>query len=347
MKITNTRNQTADILKGLAVIFMIQVHIMEQFASAEANSSIIGRIFYFLGGPFCAPVFVAVMGYFLAASRQSFAFYLKRGLSLFFLGILLNIGRSVHLFVTIFQGKYDLDPLHFIFGADILSLAGLSIILLAVLQLISKKSLLFYFSLMLLFAVLGNFINDSIPTEGFFLAYFAANIDHSYFPLFPWFSYVLAGYVFKLIYDKFHDYFNSFTTVHWIITALLSIIILIFSPYAFNISNDLPTYYHHGFTFFLWVIGFMIIYVILINYMSKLLRNSFLIDYLSWTGKNVTVVYVIQWIIIGNIATAIFQTQNLVQSVFWFVGVTVISSLLALAYLKMKKYYKNRREALL
>ena len=37
MNTTIPRNQTADVLKGLAVIFMIQVHIMEQFASIKTR----------------------------------------------------------------------------------------------------------------------------------------------------------------------------------------------------------------------------------------------------------------------------------------------------------------------
>ncbi|MEI7897648.1 MAG: heparan-alpha-glucosaminide N-acetyltransferase domain-containing protein [bacterium] len=58
-------NGTADLLKGIAVLFMIQVHIMEQFASPDTCNSLIGKISMFLGGPPCAPVFLAVMGYFL------------------------------------------------------------------------------------------------------------------------------------------------------------------------------------------------------------------------------------------------------------------------------------------
>ena len=45
------RNQTADLLKGLAVIFMIQVHIMELFAKQEIYDGIAGKISLFFGGP--------------------------------------------------------------------------------------------------------------------------------------------------------------------------------------------------------------------------------------------------------------------------------------------------------
>jgi len=58
----SNRNQTADLLKGFAVIFMIQVHVIEQFATQTLYDSLWGKISLFLGGPFCAPVFLAVMG---------------------------------------------------------------------------------------------------------------------------------------------------------------------------------------------------------------------------------------------------------------------------------------------
>jgi uncharacterized membrane protein len=64
------RDGTADLLKGFAVLFMIQVHLMEQFVSAYTYNSLIGKISMFLGGPFYTPVFLAVMGYFLAFSQS-------------------------------------------------------------------------------------------------------------------------------------------------------------------------------------------------------------------------------------------------------------------------------------
>ncbi len=265
MQTSNTRNLTADTLKGLAVLFMIQVHIMEQFATVEVNQSLFGKIAYFLGGPFCAPVFIAVMGYFLAASQRNFAYFFQRGLILFAGGILLNIGRSVHLFISIFQGKYNLDPLFFIFGADLLPMAGLSIILLAFVRLISKNNLLLYFSLLVVFVSLNSILNVNTLKPNFLTAFFIGKFEHSYFPLFPWFSYVLTGYIFKLLFDKFKNHLFPFTYIHWIIIMVLSLIVVAFSAYAFNISNDLISYYHHNFSFYLWTVGLIIIYTILIN----------------------------------------------------------------------------------
>jgi len=249
--------------------------------------------------------------------------------------------------ITIFQGKYELYPLFYIFGADILTLAGLSIILAAVLRLISKRSLLLYVPVMFLFAVLGVFFQTGIQDQRYYLGFITGNAAQSYFPLFPWFSYVLAGYIFKILYDKYQNYFHPLAYIHWTLIGLIGILIMIFTPYAFNISGDLPSYYHHGITFFLWVVGLMMLYVLIIHSIVRWIKNTWVIEYLAWTGKNVTVIYILQWLVIGNIATAIYRTQSLFQSELWFVGITVVSCLMALVYVKIKAYYQSKREDLL
>lgn len=138
LEVQKSRNGTADLLKGIAVLLMIQVHIMEQFADPGLYNSTLGKISLFLGGPACAPVFMAVMGYFLASSHKSMKGFMVRGLMLFAGGIMLNTGRSANLLIQVFQGESELNPWHFIFGADILTLAGLSILVIGLLRLLLK-----------------------------------------------------------------------------------------------------------------------------------------------------------------------------------------------------------------
>ena len=69
--LNSNRNQTADLLKGLAVIFMIQVHLIELFARQDIFSSNIGSVLLFFGGPPAAPIFMAVMGYYIAQSKKT------------------------------------------------------------------------------------------------------------------------------------------------------------------------------------------------------------------------------------------------------------------------------------
>lgn len=60
-------------------------------------------------------------------------------------------------------------------------------------------------------------------------------------------------------------------------------------------------------------------------------KNNIML-YIKWLGKNVTAAYVIQWIIIGNITTAIFKTQNELELLVWFFLVT--AAILILMYEK-------------
>jgi len=197
----NYRDGTADLLKGFAVLFMIQVHIMEQFATPDTFNSTIGKISMFLGGPPCAPVFMAVMGYFLAFSSKPFAYFLKRGALLFLGGILLNTARSANLMTRILSGEVNLDPWFFILGADIFTLAGLSLIATGFLRLVFKNKTVFYVLLAIAVAASSPLLSKT-GSQGIITSHLTAFLwgteEWSYFPFFPWYSYVLAGYAFSL-----------------------------------------------------------------------------------------------------------------------------------------------------
>jgi len=47
-----------------------------------------------------------------------------------------------------------------------------------------------------------------------------------------------------------------------------------------------------------------------------------------WLVKNTTSFYFIQWLIIGNIATAIYQTQTLSSFTLWFAWIFAITVLI-------------------
>ena len=104
------RNITADLLKGIAVILMIQVHIVELFAQQEIFDSYLGKILLFLGGPPAAPVFMTVMGYFIAKQNKPLKLNLIRGIKLILLGFVLNIGLNFHLFIKIIRGEFLINP---------------------------------------------------------------------------------------------------------------------------------------------------------------------------------------------------------------------------------------------
>jgi uncharacterized membrane protein len=325
------RDGSADLLKGMAVLLMIQVHLMEQFATPDLYASLLGRISLFLGGPACAPVFMAVMGYYLAFTKKSFLQLLIRGFALFAGGIVLNLSRSAHLLARIFTGQADLDPWQFIFGADILSLAGLSVIFIALLRVIFKRHYLAYFTSALLIVTAAPWlaIQPEVPgVKGFVTSYLWGYATWSYFPLFPWVAYVLTGYAFNDILRRITwlrttdpGRLLAFTIPAWLI-------LLPSLSWATGITSDLEGpggYYHHGILFFTWTLLFMIAYLAFINYMDAEYGSTKFTDVIKWMGQRVTALYVIQWLLIGNIAASLYRSQHFFQVIAWFTAITLLT----------------------
>ena len=131
-----------DLLKGFAVFLIVPVHIMETFIDYPGRDSLFGKSLLLLGGPIAVPVFMIVMGYFVARSRRSPIGNIYRGIKIFILGFLLNIGLNFTLLWKIKFEGWQFDPLEYIFGVDIFYLAGLSIIILSALKVLNKGQLL-------------------------------------------------------------------------------------------------------------------------------------------------------------------------------------------------------------
>ena len=51
-----------NLARGLAVFYMVLVHVLITYATPTVTGSVFGTIVGFLGGPPAAPVFMALMG---------------------------------------------------------------------------------------------------------------------------------------------------------------------------------------------------------------------------------------------------------------------------------------------
>jgi len=305
------RNQTADLLKGLAVLLMIQVHIVELFATNTVLYSDFGRTALFLGGPPVAPVFMLIFGYFIAVSERTQKQLIVRGIKIFGLGMLLNLALNLNLIIAVSRGAYALDILPFIFGVDILQFAGISIILISILKKSLERNLGLLLVLLVIATTIGPYLQGFVPANRvlkYITAFFYGSTRWSYFPLFPWISYPLAGFLFYRLREKYG--LTMLTKIKIPLLVLFAVFMVFTYRYAISVASDLPSYYHHNFDFYCWAIAFIAFYAFAVNELKRLLKNSFLLKFLEWMGKNVTLIYVIQWVIIGNVATEIYKTIN-------------------------------------
>ena len=338
-----SRIQTFDLLKGIAVIFMIQVHIVELFASQAFFDSQMGKILLFLGGPPVAPIFLITFGFFIAKSNRTILQLLKRGVSILAIGMLLNIALNFNLIISAFRGRFNIDILPYVFGVDILINAGFVVFIMAIIKKLIKQNIIPLLFILIIVAFLGSFLLK-YPIEGgvkqYLLSVFYGTSKWSYFPVFPWLSYTLSGYIFCCFVKKIDFSFTNTAKVK-IISGILFLAFLFFTlKYAVNIASDLQSYYHHGLVFFLWVIAFVSFYGFFVNEIEKLFGKFVVFRYIKWLGENVTLVYIIQWIIIGNIATEIFKTvESRYVLLMCFVGVLAVSSIISYLLLKLRKQY--------
>ncbi len=339
----STRIQTADVLKGLAILFMIQVHIVELFASETIYNSDPGKLALFFGGPVVAPVFMIIFGFFIALSDLTVRELIFRGLKIFFLGMLLNLALNFNLIISVINGKIDTDLWPYISGVDILQFAGISLIVIAVFKNLLKKETGFLLSAIVISVFSGQILPYFAP-EIIGLKYLSAFIfgstSWSYFPLFPWLAYPLSGMLFYKI-RKEYDLSFLFTVRNKMIIGTAFLVFVIFTAhYAINITSDLPLYYHHGVIFFGWTIVFVSCYTLVVCLLDQWFGRTLVFKWLKWMGKNVTLIYVIQWIIIGNTATEIYKTiSSPLYLIACFFGVLLLSNGIAYGTLKLKERF--------
>lgn len=342
-KATADRLLLPDVLKGVAVLLMIQVHLMELFARQDVYNSLAGKISLFLGGPPAAPVFMAVMGYFIAKQGADVMKNIFRGIRLIVYGFLLNIGLNLHLLYHILTGELDLNPLTYILGVDILFLAGLSLILISLIRLLIHDSLVAWLAVLLVVALSATFLPAGMERNqwtDYVFAYFFLDAPWSYFPLLPWLVYPLAGYCFFLFSGK---YMKNVTNRQLLMATLAGLIpFVLFFRNGFSITVDLPAYYHHNFIYILWALLFLGLWTMLLRQVTLWIPSGPLTGFLRWTGRNVTAFYVFQWLLIGNLATAYYKSAGGWELVWWFVGITVVTGLLVRAYQEGMKFYRLR-----
>ena len=331
-----SRNRTADLLKGVAVILMVQVHIIELFAQQQIFESFAGSILLFLGGPPAAPVFMTVMGYFIAKGNGNISKSIVRGVKLIALGLLLNFGLNFHLFVKIYNQTIVTSPWSYLFGVDILFLAGLSIIAITVFQKIFKKKPFPYVVIIAAIFLISAFMPypESTGTTSYLVALIYSDSWWSYFPVIPWLAYPVTGYIYYIIELSINNIIKK-RMYQMLIFTVSGIILVITISYGVRIASNLHAYYHHDFIYYLFTLNFMIFWTMLFQFIISFSKN-YLTNYIEWMGKNVTVFYIIQWLIIGNIATGLYKTQAGFQIIIWFFAIVTVTSLLTFLWNKFQ-----------
>lgn len=141
-KINTGRQIELDVAKGLAIIFMIFLHTIMVVDAYNAGLSLTYHFVFsnVLGRPYAAVIFMFCMGVGVVYSRHSqWDIMIKRGLTLYLLGILVNVFEFFipHFLATsigIDASAFPLDGGWLLICVDILAFAGMAFVLMGILK---------------------------------------------------------------------------------------------------------------------------------------------------------------------------------------------------------------------
>ncbi|MBN2639311.1 MAG: DUF1624 domain-containing protein [Bacteroidales bacterium] len=331
------RSRTSDFIKGVAIFAMVQVILLEAFAKQYIADGITGKISMFLGGAPAAPVFLTVMGYYIAHNKHNFRYYVDRGFRLILIGILLNIGESITLWLQPGHSLVLPDFFHFLLGVDILIMAGISLIIMAALISLFRGIVPVYLFLIFVVLLIPYVLPHVAQThpDSLLLPFLYGKYPNSYFPILPWFAYVLAGYSFFQFKRYFiSDEFKHNQTVKIILLIASGVVLLTTAPFGFNVSIKRILFSHHGVLFFLFCVNFVFWWLLSARAIVYLFNNR-ITRYVEWLGKNVTAFYVFFMLLVGNLSLFFHKTQGYFELILWFVAFITISSLLVLGWRRL------------
>jgi uncharacterized membrane protein len=335
-----------DIARGLAVLFMIAVHVLEVFSNEHVIGSLYGSITEFLGGPPAAPVFMFLLGVGIIYSTKSEPHILfKRGLIIFLAGYLLNIlrGSIPNLIGYILTNNNDLleDSIRELISVDILQFAGLTLIYFSIVKKL-KVNLVIMFITGVIFCAF-NFLLLNIKTDSLLFSAFSGLIwgagELSYFPFLSWIIYPIAGYCFGTFLircaNKSKFYLNMLFS-GLILFLSFAVAIVYLSKIDVGFINEY-TYYHHTIFGSLIFLSFTIFWISLLFLISKGFVGVIKTTVERWS-RNVTSIYFIHWVLIGNLTLLLgLNTSNLITTIAITVIIAILSDILAIVYVKVSK----------
>jgi uncharacterized membrane protein len=212
MKKDQTRFIFIDLLRGWALIIMIEVHVFNAFILPSIKETNWFEVLNFVNG-LVAPAFLFVSGFaFIISSERKIDELRKYGTyfwnKLIRIGLIFLAGYSLHLPYFSFSkiiNRASYDQIMLWLNVDILQCIAAGLLLLLFLRILIKKEDVFY-GLLIVIVILISLVSPIIWNTNFgniipllFADYFN-RMYGSFFPLFPWLFFLFSGAVFSRYY---------------------------------------------------------------------------------------------------------------------------------------------------
>jgi uncharacterized membrane protein len=343
-----SRIDTFDLARGLAILFMMLVHVLDFYGQRDIRTSFFGEVITFLGSPPAAPVFMFIMGLFIAfSSRLDIATGLKRAAWLFVIGYILNLVRgSLPLWLSLKMGLVDyavleaggISPLSELLIVDILQFAGLAFAICVLFKHYlshPKYWLATGVMVILISPALWDISSGWLVFDEILKLLWGNKGQGAMFPLFPWLAYPLFGMAFGYWFKqaKCHDRFFRQT-------AWLGLILLIIGTVLTltNVDFHYAYFLRSGPGATIWITGFVLVWLWLCRLVIDKMAANRGFNLLFFWSKNVTAIYILQWIIIGwGLMLVGVQQLNFIETLLAMFVVILLADLSLRSWLWFRK----------
>jgi hypothetical protein len=342
------RSKAIDMAKGLSLLTLPAIHSTLFFSNSEVFASPFGLTLAFIAETIGAPVFLLTMGWSISINPPKSARRIViRSVKLFIVGYFLNFLKFGIPYLTngIPEALYLENKIpHNVGGlvrllliGDILQLASISYFICAMLH--RYKSNIGYSVFMaiivLLITPLTWQMHSNNTIVNFFFSLFCGVPPQTFFPVFPWLIYPAAG----LILGYFRISKDNKKTYWWIAIAILIVGIgcATIEPVEWK-SN----YYRLGPGSTLYHIGVALIFLLVCDGLIKIGQLSNFSDWLYVLSSNVTVVYIIQWVVVcWTLPLFTYHQLTLGQTFLAVVINTCLTIFFSTIYAKYRKQWKQ------
>jgi len=312
MEQQNKRILTLDLIKGISVIGMIIIHTLLVYANVKSQyETAIGSFIVFLGRG--TSIFLICMGItFMTSSHQSLKSALKRGVLLVFAGLFMNFMKFMipvifNFAPDNFMQKYgwhapiEQQYVYLVQLGDILQLAGMSLLFVGFIrEYVKNKYVMLAIGLFVaLISREVSGINLDYPVINYVLD-LLFNTDYPayvYFPVFPWMAFIIIGMFFGKWFQELNyntkQIFRKMLYVGLLFIAIGAPLVFLYGDYNYN------GFYHMGPGGVIYFAGWTLFFLWLINTITANVKENGFMRVLKYCSKNLTSMYMIQWILIS------------------------------------------------
>lgn len=343
-----------DLLRGWAIILMIEPHVFNTFLLPELKQTGWFSVVSFING-LIAPAFLFVSGFVFEISSGSKLddmrkFKLPFWKKLWRIISIILIGYALHLpFKSLSKiiNKSTPEQLQSFFAVDVLQCIGVGLLVLFVLRLIIRSDKIYHYSLigLTIFVMIMSPIFWKIEFTNYLhpvLANYLNRLNGSLFPVFPWINFILVGAIFSKYFlnaaanDKEFKFIKATTFTG---------IIMLFSGHLFysglfpgSLTSILPNP-----VFFVERLGYVLVFAALCWYYAnwRKTKQSFVLD----AGRESLLIYWLHLLVIyssmfgwKSLANSLGPNLNLIESV----GVTIALMVLMVLIAKLWSWTKMK-----